>query len=61
MKLFKSCEDGVHKFEGRYNEAFNKSMVDRLASIRGGIMDGLREKTYIHDICVRCGKIINIK
>lgn len=57
MRLFKSCEDGVHSFEARYNNYFPKALIDRLLNVRGD-MEHMKEQSYIHDICIKCGLTI---
>ena len=59
LKLFKGCKDGVHKFEPRYDEKPRSAEME----IKGFLgSNDLREmiivRTYIQDVCVRCGKII---
>jgi hypothetical protein len=56
-KLFTGC-----KFEGRYSEALPDGFV--LGDVKGAaggisiLVDAHKSKTYIHDICIRCGKIV---
>ena len=64
MKLFKSCADGVHKFEARYDVIPPK--VEQFSGIKTsiyGLIDAVKiftRKKYIRDICVKCGKIVNL-
>ena len=59
MKIFKSCEDGVHKYRARYDKKFNQDFVKNGLSMKGKFsIDDLKESIYIKDICVKCGKII---
>lgn len=56
IKLFKSCDDGVHKFEGRFDYdppvgRFTDFDPDDVKRVFG-------RYTYVRDICVRCGKTI---
>jgi len=48
-----------HKFEPRYDVHYPKSLLDVLnktKSMAGYLKDHFdMEKTYIHDICVKCG------
>lgn len=61
MKLFRSCGDGVHKFEARYSlgeqalEGFkSRCTFDDIIQV----IEASKSKTYIHDICIKCGKIV---
>ncbi len=53
------CEKKGHKFEARYDENQSKLTLER---VRGCSPEEFRRllyfNTYIHDICVRCGKTI---
>ena len=54
-KLFNGC-----KFEGRYDEgapdlAPFKSFK---AADTSAFLNSLKPKTYVHDICIRCGKTV---
>jgi hypothetical protein len=59
-----SCERrnrwfGGCKFEARYD--YGVPQVEGLSYTGGGlqrVLDQMREKTYICDVCVRCGKTI---
>lgn len=58
MSLFKSCKDGVHKFEARYDEepsgyTFKSAPCNQITK------NVMIIKKYKHDICIKCGKIIN--
>lgn len=51
-----------HKFEPRYDEIFSTIASEAIHSgtaikINGGEEPYLKAKTYIHDICVKCGDI----
>lgn len=58
--MFKSCKDGVHKYEPRYD----MQPPNRIGDYEGcasGLEDtikALTKKIYVHDICVKCGNII---
>ena len=65
MSFFKSCEDNVHKFEPRYDERDNGKRVkfgEGYGYSIGELANAMKKLStnmiYIHDICVRCGKII---
>lgn len=63
MKLFKSCEDGVHKFEARYDTKYRdySDLELNWVSISDikEILNSPKKQTYIYDVCVKCGKTIN--
>lgn len=57
------CENswfGRHKFEARYD--LGPADLSRFESISGrgagSFMEKLRQKTYVHDVCVRCGALV---
>lgn len=62
MSLFKhNCETDGHKFEARYDE--NPADLNDF-SMKGSFSIGdtrslMYYKSYVHDICTKCGKIIN--
>ena len=60
MWFSKSCRDGVHKFQPRYDLSEPKIPWEQLAEISIGpsAVDRLRVKTYVRDVCVRCGEVI---
>ena len=65
MSFFKSCEDNVHKFEARYDERdngksvkFGESCGYSIGELANAIKKASTYLIYVHDICVRCGKII---
>jgi len=57
--IFTNCKKGRHKFEARYHSEPGAEV----ASIKGGVasmkafFEGIAKKTYVHDVCVVCGKI----
>ncbi len=56
----KGCAEGVHKFEPRYDE---KPVSRKELEVEGHMTSrALRSlmyyDVYVHDICVRCGKIV---
>lgn len=72
MRIFKQkensmCTNGkIHRFESRYN--YGPSTLSRRNNITAAdtdeifeIIEASRSKTYIYDICVKCGKIIKKK
>jgi len=56
-----TCKDnsiaGIHKFEARYDE---KIVTDEFTNTAAIFFqrDLPTNKTYVHDICVYCGKIV---
>lgn len=53
-KLFNGC-----KFEGRYDrEPLDQGALSRFKTLPVQIAEMLRRKTYVHDICIRCGKTV---
>ena len=66
-----TCKDGKHKFRPRYTMVYSSIIEEELALLAkhgGKISVGqmpweagertLKEKVYIYDICVKCGKIV---
>lgn len=47
-----------HKFEARYDTRFPK-WVDQISSMRNVDINDLKERVYVRDICVYCGKVID--
>lgn len=46
-------------FEPRYD--LSPADISRFESIKGNaapLLEALRSKTYVHDICVRCGRVV---
>lgn len=56
----KKCTSWLgHKFEARYQKSAARTPA--IGEVRGdivGILETLRDETYVHDICVRCGEIV---
>ncbi len=60
----KSCK---HKYKARYDKVWTTSIVElmkeaakqnRISKVKSdNIKPYLKSKTYIHDICIRCGDI----
>lgn len=50
------CDEGVHKFEPRYDYKLPDGL--KLEKFDIGVLDACRSKTYIHDICIKCGKTV---
>lgn len=61
--IFKNCNNTFHKFEARYDTRpgnYNGRIKGHGRAILAYI-EANKNVTYVHDICVRCGKIINRK
>ena len=56
----KNCEKKGHEFEARYDENPNTHLggMEVTRTNPKEIRKYIYYKTYIHDICVRCGKVI---
>jgi hypothetical protein len=59
------CQDGKHKFRPRFTEIYTTVITElgkfgnlsgKMPHQSGGSF--LKEKRYIHDICVKCGTIV---
>lgn len=57
--LFNGCEKGAHKFEARYDEVPRgiDHFKGRYATAEE-LKVLLNYRIYVHDVCVRCGKVI---
>ena len=53
--MLKGCKDGVHKFQARYSEKFH-DIINRMTSGRGIDMNDFKERVYVCDVCIKCGK-----
>ena len=64
MSLFKhDCKTDGHRFEERYDLIDGRGKNEFTAEgIKGyqarEMMEALKDKYYIHDVCVRCGDLI---
>ena len=56
----KTCSDGCHRFEPRFNEVPNKDVKVSKSGpwSPNEIRPLLYYKVYVYDICTRCGKVI---
>ncbi len=60
------CVDGHHMFEARYSEESIAPSPEQMPSLSGthaGVIAGIeafttKRKTYIHDVCIHCGKSV---
>ena len=66
-KCVRSTSVCKHKFEPRYDEEYSTGLNDVVESqhrsteldVGGAVCTSyLKKRTYIHDICVKCGDII---
>lgn len=48
---------GQHKFEPRYDEKMPEGMTE-VSAIGFGVINRLKDKKYVRDVCVRCGETI---
>lgn len=54
---------GVHRFKARYDntgvdpQILTKVRIERLSTVNA-VLDACRTKTYVHDICIKCGAIV---
>lgn len=58
MPLFKSCKDGVHRYEGRYDEKPRSFEVTRGTITPEAMRELITYRVYVHDICTRCGHVV---
>ena len=62
MKLFKGCAEGVHKFEPRYDETGPEWLLEAIKMNSITDVQGFRrDKRYVCDVCVRCGKVVDAR
>jgi hypothetical protein len=65
-----ACKDGKHKFKPRYDLVYSSLIEEMIAEAKtGGKVSfsempaqagerSLKEKRYIHDVCVKCGETV---
>jgi hypothetical protein len=54
------CKPGKHKFEPRYDRVdspYTRTINTETINPKA-IIEALKDKIYIYDICVRCGKTV---
>ena len=57
--MFKGCEQGVHKYEPRYDKSpATADFKGQMTPMRLEMIEKYRQVTYVRDICVRCGKTV---
>lgn len=50
---------GAHRFEPRYDlGSVDLSQFSKIVRMSAGFAEKLRKKTYIRDVCTKCGKTI---
>lgn len=53
------CERDIHKFKPRYDEHPNVELYKRKFSVTDANPSNvLYYRTYVLDVCIRCGKVI---
>ena len=53
------CRRGWHNFQPRYNTEPPERPLPKFSAWAGGVTDMLKaltKRTYIHDVCTRCGQ-----
>lgn len=60
-KFFYRCDEGLHRFEPRYDKSEPKIPWELIESISTSplALERLREVRYVCDICVLCGEVIH--
>ena len=59
MRFFKGCDDGVHRFEARYDKGpCEAEFKGSMSELRLQMIEKYRQITYIRDVCLRCGATI---
>ncbi len=52
-----------HKFQARYDKVWTTDFAEAIKCMASAELVGdepyLKSQTYIHDVCVRCGTVIN--
>ena len=57
MKFFKGCDEGVHRFQARYDK-IAPAWILHAKSFSARNADDIYERHYVRDVCVRCGMTI---
>lgn len=62
MSLFRhNCKKQGHKFEARYDYKYDykfPDLMEGVTRVSGYRIEDVKEKVYICDICIYCGKTI---
>ena len=62
FKWTRNCKNDGHKYEARYDFGDSPGLKFEAQGITTEalqkLLDAYRSKTYIHDICTRCGNVI---
>jgi len=58
-----NCQKHGHRYEARFDKRFPVGIMDRLAKTGNipEIIEAMKETIYIHDLCTRCGHVIERK
>ncbi len=58
--MFNKCHKGIHKFEARYDVEPSHDVAEIKGSTESikAFFRGIEKRTYIHDVCIKCGKTI---
>ena len=61
--MFKhDCQKNGHRYEPRYDLGkADLSAFKSFSGMRNKSLELFRTKTYVHDICVRCGDVVKRK
>lgn len=52
------CSEGVHRFEPRYDTTWPPNFVpSKITGYAPEMIEGMKNKVYVQDVCVRCGTI----
>ena len=58
MNIF--CKHLGHKYRPRYNSSLDGS-INNAGGISASMVEALKTKVYVHDVCERCGNVVNNK
>lgn len=62
MIYVKRCDRGIHNFQPRYDEVWPEDTALRSLKSASGdferLLKTMKNKIYVQDICVKCGKVI---
>ncbi|MEK6884247.1 MAG: hypothetical protein AABY22_31745 [Nanoarchaeota archaeon] len=52
------CGSQNHRFEPRYDMDFPDDIQCSVSSMDEAQLDALKDRTYVHDVCERCGNVV---
>jgi hypothetical protein len=55
----KPCTDRSHEFEARFDEKLPETSSNRTLSGSAAAFASIKNKVYVCDICIRCGKKVD--